>query len=150
MTPEEAMLQWMARPGYTPMRLEDLAREIGADRTAYQRLRKVIPRLVDSGALVVVKRNLLALPPQGDQLEGTILFRSSGSARVVFDRDDKGNARDPVHIHATDTGVALHGDRVAIKMDPPRRREAGDWGTGRVVRVIKRAFTTAVLSLIHI
>ncbi|MFZ9201635.1 MAG: ribonuclease R family protein [Opitutales bacterium] len=147
MTPEEAMLQRMARPGYTPMRLEDLAREIGADRAAYQHLRKVVPRLVKSGALVVVKRELLALPPQSDQLEGTILFRSSGSARVVFDRDDKGNARDPVHIHATDTGVALHGDRVAIKMDPPRRREAGDWGTGRVVRVVKRAFTTAVGTL---
>jgi len=129
------------------MRLEDLAREIGADQVAYKRLRKIVPKLISSGALVVVKRDLLALPPQGDQLEGTILFRSSGSARVVFDRDDKGNARDPVHIQSEDTGVALHGDRVAIKMDPPRRREAGDWGTGRVTRIIKRAFTTAVGTL---
>ena len=141
------MLQRMAKPGYTPMRLEDLAREIGADQVAYKRLRKIVPKLISSGALVVVKRDLLALPPQGDQLEGTILFRSSGSARVVFDRDDKGNARDPVHIQSEDTGVALHGDRVAIKMDPPRRREAGDWGTGRVTRIIKRAFTTAVGTL---
>ncbi|HAZ66702.1 MAG TPA: 3'-5' exonuclease, partial [Opitutae bacterium] len=137
----------MAKPGYTPMRLEDLAREIGADQVAYKRLRKIVPKLINSGALIVVKRDLLALPPQGDQLEGTILFRSSGSARVVFDRDDKGNARDPVHIQSEDTGVALHGDRVAIKMDPPRRREAGDWGTGRVTRIIKRAFTTAVGTL---
>ena len=147
MTPEEIMLQRMAKPGYTPMRLEDLAREIGADQVAYKRLRKIVPKLINSGALIVVKRDLLALPPQGDQLEGTILFRSSGSARVVFDRDDKGNARDPVHIQSEDTGVALHGDRVAIKMDPPRRREAGDWGTGRVTRIIKRAFTTAVGTL---
>jgi ribonuclease R len=147
MTPEEVMLQRMAKPGYTPMRLEDLAREIGADQVAYKRLRKIVPKLISTGALVVVKRDLLALPPQGDQLEGTILFRSSGSARVVFDRDDKGNARDPVHIQSEDTGVALHGDRVAIKMDPPRRREAGDWGTGRVTRIIKRAFTTAVGTL---
>ena len=147
MTPEEVMLQRMAKPGYIPMRLEDLAREIGADQVAYKRLRKIVPKLISSGALVVVKRDLLALPPQGDQLEGTILFRSSGSARVVFDRDDKGNARDPVHIQSEDTGVALHGDRVAIKMDPPRRREAGDWGTGRVTRIIKRAFTTAVGTL---
>ena len=141
------MLQRMAKPGYTPMRLEDLVREIGADQVAYKRLRKIVPKLINSGALIVVKRDLLALPPQGDQLEGTILFRSSGSARVVFDRDDKGNARDPVHIQSEDTGVALHGDRVAIKMDPPRRREAGDWGTGRVTRIIKRAFTTAVGTL---
>ena len=147
MTPEEIMLQRMAKPGYTPMRLEDLAREIGADQVAYKRLRKIVPKLINTGALIVVKRDLLALPPQGDQLEGTILFRSSGSARVVFDRDDKGNARDPVHIQSEDTGVALHGDRVAIKMDPPRRREAGDWGTGRVTRIIKRAFTTAVGTL---
>lgn len=148
MTPEDAMLRHMARPGYAPQRLEELARAIGADRAAYQRLRKVVPRLVKAGALVVVSRDRLALPPQDDQLEGTILFRSSGSARVVFDSDGKGRPRDPVHVHATDTGVALHGDRVAIRLDPPRgRRESGDWGTGRVVRVVKRALTEVVGTL---
>ncbi len=148
MTPEEAMLRHMARPGYEPQRLEELARAIGADRAAYQRLRKVVPRLVRAGALVVVARDRLALPPQEDQLEGTILFRSSGSARVVFDSDGKGRPRDPVHVHATDTGVALHGDRVAIRLEPARgRRESGDWGTGRVVRVVRRALTEVVGTL---
>jgi ribonuclease R len=148
MTPEEAMLRHMARPGYQPQRLEELAQAIGADRAAYQRLRKVVPRLVRAGALVVVARDRLALPPQEDQLEGTILFRSSGSARVVFDSDGKGRPRDPVHVHATDTGVALHGDRVAIRLEPARgRRESGDWGTGRVVRVVRRALTEVVGTL---
>jgi len=148
MTPEEAMLRHMARPGYQPQRLEELARALGADRDAYQRLRKVVPRLIRSGALIAVDRDRLALPPQEDQLEGTILFRSSGSARVVFAGDGKGKPRDPVHVHATDTGVALHGDRVAIRLEPPRgRRESGDWGTGRVVRVVKRALTEVVGTL---
>jgi ribonuclease R len=148
MNPEDAMLRHMARPGYQPQRLEELARAIGADRAAYQRLRKVIPRLVRAGALVVVARDRLALPPQEEQLEGTILFRSSGSARVVFEADAKGRPRDPVHVHASDTGVALHGDRVAIRLEPARgRREGGDWGTGRVVRVVKRALTEVVGTL---
>lgn len=148
MTPEEAMLRHLARPGYVPARLEEIARAIGADRQGYQRLRKVVPGLVKSGALAVVGRDRLALPPQESQLEGTILFRGSGSARVVFDPDPKGKARDPVHVHATDTGVALHGDRVAIRLDPPKgRRESGDWGTGRVVRVVRRARTEVVGTL---
>ena len=148
MTPEEAMLRRMSRPGYQPMRLEELAREIGADRDAYQRLRKVVPRLVRSGALVTVGRDRLALPPRDDLLEGTILFRGSGSARVVFPADEHGKARDPVHVHATDTGVALHGDKVAVRLDPPRRdREGGDWGTAKVVRVVQRALTEVVGTL---
>jgi ribonuclease R len=148
MTPEEALLRHMARPGYEPTRLEDLARAIGADREAYQRLRKAVPQLVRSGALVVVARDKLALPPQGSHPEGTILFRSCGSARVVFDADAKGKTRDPVHVHATDTGVALHGDRVALELEPSRgRRQSGAWGTGRVVRVVRRALTEVVGTL---
>ena len=148
MTPEEAMLRRMARPGYQPMRLEELAREIGADKAAYQRLRKVVPGLVRSGALVTAGRDRLALPPRDDLLEGTILFRASGSARVVFPADAEGKARDPVHVHATDTGVALHGDKVAVRLNPPRvDRESGDWGTARVVRVVSRALTEVVGTL---
>jgi ribonuclease R len=142
MTAEEAMLAFMARPGYQPMRLEAIAAAIGATKADLRQLRKVIPGLIKAGAVVVRKRDLLMLPEGQALPEGTILFRASGSARVVFDAEPGQKPRDQLHIEARDTGVALHGDRVLVKPNPVRRdRQGDDWGTGAVVRVVKRALT---------
>ena len=142
MTAEEAMLAFMARPGYQPMRLEALAAAIGADKHDLRHLRKVIPGLLKAGAIAVRKRDLLMLPEGQTLPEGTILFRASGSARVVFNAEPGQKPREQVHIEARDTGVALHGDRVLVKFNPVRRdRQGEDWGTAVVVRVVKRALT---------
>jgi len=138
MTAEEAMLAFMARPGYQPMRLEALAAAIGATKADLRHLRKVIPGLLKAGAIAVRKRDLLMLPEGQTLPEGTILFRASGSARVVFDAEPGQKPREQVHIEARDTGVALHGDRVLVKFNPVRRdRQGEDWGTAVLVRVVK-------------
>ena len=81
------MLAFMARPGYQPMRLEALAAAIGATKADLRHLRKVIPGLLKAGAIAVRKRDLLMLPEGQTLPEGTILFRASGSARVVFNAE---------------------------------------------------------------
>ena len=142
------MLAFMARPGYQPMRLEAIADAIGADKADLRQLRKVIPGLIKAGAVTVRKRDLLMLPEGQTLPEGTILFRASGSARVVFDAAPGQKPREQVHIEARDTGVALHGDRVLVKLNPVRRdRQGDDWGTASVVRVVKRALTQLTGSL---
>lgn len=136
------MLAFMAQPGYQPMRLADLAGAIGANKDDLRHLRKLIPALIKSGAVAVRKRDLLMLPEGQALPEGTILFRASGSARVVFTAEPGQKPRDQVHVEARDTGVALHGDRVVVKLNPVRRdRQGDDWGTAAVVRVVKRALT---------
>ena len=140
---EEAMLAFMGRPDYAPQKLEAIIHAIGGDKSDLRQMRKVVPRLIRSGAIVVQGRDLLALPTGKLLPEGTILFRASGSARVVFDAAPGQKARDPVHIDSRDTGVALHGDKVVIKLNQTRRdRDHEDWGTGVVVRVTQRALTS--------
>jgi len=92
MRAEEVLLKFLGRPGYKPMRLEAIVQALGGDREDLRRLSKTIPRLLKAGVVVTVKGHLLALPGAGgparreaELLEGTILFRPSGSARVVFD-----------------------------------------------------------------
>ena len=100
MSAEEVLLNFMGRPGYKPMRLEAIVTALGGGREDLMRLRKTMPRLLKAGAVITVKGHLLALPLAGasvapgtnparkseaNLLEGTILFRPSGSARVVFD-----------------------------------------------------------------
>ena len=143
MNVEAAVLAFLARPEYAPMRLEEIIQHIGGDKSDLRQMRKIVPALIKSGAIIVKNRDLLALP-EGDALpEGIILFRSSGSARVVFTAEPGQKPREPIHIDAKDTGVALHGDRVVIKLNRTRReRGQEDWGTGTVVRVTQRALTS--------
>jgi len=149
MNAEEVLLKFLARPGYKPMRLEAIVQALGGTREELRRLSKTIPRLIKAGAVVTVKGHLLALPLGGgarkaeaELLEGTILFRPSGSARVVFDVAPGSPPREQLHIDADDTHVALHGDRVLVKLNARRRdRDDDDWGTGTVVRVVKRALS---------
>ncbi len=158
MSAEEVLLNFMGRPGYKPMRLEAIVTALGGGREDLMRLRKTMPRMLKTGAVITVKGHLLALPaaraaapgtapsparkPEADLLEGTILFRPSGSARVVFDAIPGSPPRDQLHIDSDDTHVALHGDRVLVKLNANRRdRNGDDWGTGTVVRVVKRALT---------
>ena len=166
MNAEEVLLSFMARPGYRPMRLEAIVRTLGGGKEDLNRLRKAMPRLLKAGAIVTHKGMLLALPSaartaapesaprasaEKSLLEGTILFRTSGSARVVFDPPDPGQKpREPLHIDANDTHVALHGDRVLVKVNPVRRgRDGEDWGSGTVVRVVQRALTQLTGTLCH-
>jgi hypothetical protein len=158
MSAEEVLLNFMGRPGYKPMRLEAIVTALGGGREDLMRLRKTMPRMLKTGAVITVKGHLLALPaarasapgtapsparkPEADLLEGTILFRPSGSARVVFDAIPGSPTREQLHIDSDDTHVALHGDRVLVKLNANRRdRNGDDWGTGTVVRVVKRALT---------
>jgi ribonuclease R len=151
MSAEEVLLKFLARPGYKPMRLEAIVQALGGTREDLRRLSKTIPRLIKAGAVVTVKGHLLALPgpghggarkPEAELLEGTILFRPSGSARVVFDAVPGSPPREQLHVSADDTHVALHGDRVLVKLNSGRRERGGeDWGTGTVVRVVKRALS---------
>ena len=158
MSAEEVLLNFMGRPGYKPMRLEAIVTALGGGREDLMRLRKTMPRMLKTGAVITVKGHLLALPaarasapgtapsparkPEADLLEGTILFRPSGSARVVFDAIPGSPPREQLHIDSDDTHVALHGDRVLVKLNANRRdRNGDDWGTGTVVRVVKRAPT---------
>ena len=152
MSAEEVLLKFLARPGYKPMRLEAIVQALGGTREDLRRLSKTIPRLIKAGAVVTVKGHLLALPfagqgsgarkPDAQLLEGTILFRPSGSARVVFDAVPGSPPREQLHVDADDTHVALHGDRVLVKLNANRRdRNGDDWGTGTVVSIVKRALT---------
>ena len=135
MNAEETLLNFMRRPGYKPMRLEAIVKTLGGDRHDLDELRKAIPRLLKAGAIVTHKGLLLGLPKgtagsrDDSLLEGTILFRASGSARVVFDVTPGDKPREALHIDANDTHVALHGDRVLVKLNQVRRdRNGDDWG----------------------
>jgi len=154
-TPEDRLLELLNRPDYVPARFEELLEPLGLSKKEARYLRKSLPRMLGQGAVVRIKGDRLAIPSTADLVPGTILFRAGGSARLLPDpkpdAPPSGPAPEPIHIHAEDTGIALHGDKVVIRLNSQnrpahrdrRRAERGeDWRTGCVIRILSRANDT--------
>ena len=82
-----------------------------------------------------------------DELIGRIQFRAGGSAFVIPENPDgtAGSSRDPaVQVFPEETGVALPGDRVLVRIFAGRRGRRPGERIGGVERVLERARETLV------
>jgi len=75
-------------------------------------------------------------PPAAEEFEGTLQFRSGGSAFIFR---DVARTQPAVQIGPEDTGVALPGDRVAVRVYPGSSGRRPGEMQGRVTRVVERA-----------
>lgn len=144
-SPEDRLLAHLARPDYTPMRLEEIAKALGLDKRELRFIKHALPGMIGRGTVVRIKGDKLAPPSLVDLATGVIRFSAGGAARV-FPEKPAGDAKpargfsdEPVHIHAEDTGVALHGDTVTVRLQGSPRRAPGEARAGRVIRIVARA-----------
>ena len=148
---EDQILSLMSQPGYTPLTINEIGQQLGG-KSAARFVRKALPRLVSSGAVAKVKKNCFCLPSDADLVSGTILFRQSGAAKLLPDSTPQNPHPALIHIRAEDTGIALHGDKVLVRIyedfsrdvrtkDRRANRPPSDnWKSGRVLRILDRAF----------
>lgn len=145
----ERLLSHVQQPGYTSANEIDLAKQLGLKKSERKSLAHEVRLLLSKGELRLVKGDRIAPPVSDEQLAGRIQFRAGGSA--YFQPDvELGESVDPIQIAPEDTGVALHGDRVAVSVYAAlqRRRDGrGTEQTGRVTRVIARVRDTVVGTL---
>jgi ribonuclease R len=80
--------------------------------------------------------------PTVDGIAGRIQFRSGGSAFVVAEGEGKGDPS--IQVFPEDTGTALPGDRVVVRLFPGRKGKRAGETVGRVVEIIERARETVV------
>ncbi|MFT3870868.1 MAG: RNB domain-containing ribonuclease [Nibricoccus sp.] len=145
----ERLLAHLQQPGYSPVNAVDLGRQLGLKKSERKSLAHEVRLLLSKGELRLVKGDRLALPAELDELVGKIMFRQGGSAYFQPDTE-LGESVDPIQISPEDTGVALHGDRVAVAVNAALQRRRDGYGTeqtGRVIRVISRARDTVVGTL---
>ncbi len=153
---EDKILELMQRKDYVPLRLDELYKAIGGTGKVFSRLKKILPRMVRDGKIAQVKRDRYCLPSDANLVSGRIHFRFGGSAKLIPDTPADGSeAHPPVHIRAEDTGVALPGDHVVVRIEKKRRkggfRESyaadDNFEFGAVVKILERAFTTTTGTL---
>ncbi|MEO0797202.1 MAG: RNB domain-containing ribonuclease [Verrucomicrobiota bacterium] len=152
---EESIIELLGSKSYSPLRQEELADTLGLKKNDRKKLRRTLHKLLDEGVIARVKKDRFVLPKDADLVSGTIQFRQSGSARMLPDPKPGQATRDPLEIRAEDTGVALHGDKVLVRIEDDNKRFRGGFRSGRrrddnygnqkyarVIRILQRARDT--------
>lgn len=146
----ERLLQRLRRPDYVPEAPPVLLTQLGLARRDRRKLEHELRLLETEGAIVRVKKDRYCLPSDADLVTGRIVFRQSGAALLIPETPPGQQEREPVEIFPEDTGVAMHGDKVVVRLSDRqiRRPARGRPGTserratGRVIRILERARTT--------
>ncbi|MGE9294706.1 MAG: ribonuclease R [Puniceicoccales bacterium] len=148
---EESIIELLGRKDYSPLRQDELASALELPKNEAKKLRRTLHKLLDEGVVARVKKDRFVLPKDADLVSGNIQFRQSGSARILPDAKPGQATREPLEIRAEDTGVALHGDKVLVRVeddnDKFRNRQRGsrrrddrfaDQKYARVIRILQR------------
>ena len=142
----DRLLALVRAPDYAPLAETELARALGLDRKERNSLAFEVRRLLAAGELVRIKQDRLCLPRDADLVTGRIRFRQGGSAYVLPDVAAGAPPAPDVQIAAEDTGVALHDDKVVVRLSDelsrPHGNRPGGEPTGRVIRILERGHDT--------
>ena len=156
------LLDFMAQPGFTPLRKRALARKLDVSDAEYVDFRHFVDELVERGVLAELKHGKFGLPrhvPAGRHAATAAadvakipaaqlkdLPRHAVTGRIDIKRGGFGFLlSDPpgsdLFIGAEDLGGALSGDLVAVLL---KRSRHGRRNAGRVARILERAHSLIV------
>ena len=149
MSLRENLLDLLRDPAYTPANEFELGRRLGLKKKQRPLLAFEVRRLLGGGELVRVQGDRLQLRGTEGEITGKIIFRAGGSAVVVPDNVTGTNTTEleSIQIAPEDTDIALHGDRVVVRVLPGVRTRRPGETAGRVTRVLARGRATIVGNL---
>lgn len=149
MSLRDRILALLRESDYTPANEFELARRLGLARKRRVSLAHEVRKLLGGGELIRGQGDRLQLRGTEGEINGRIMFRSGGSAFVIPDNITGTNTTElaSIRIAPEDTDIALHGDRVTVRiLEGVRARHPGEVA-GRVVRVLARGRATVVGNL---
>jgi ribonuclease R len=134
----------LAAPNYHPLRRAELAGKLRLTQSERRDYRRVLDEMIAKGEIVRVRQDRFILPQEADLVTGRIEFNERGFAFVI--PEVAGTA--DVYITQQDAGVAMHGDKVIVRLNRERQRsKSSDKLSGRVIRILERAHDKIVGTL---
>lgn len=149
----------LAAPNYRPLRRSELAGKLRLTAAERRDYRRVLDEMVKKGEVVRVRTDRFVLSQDADLVVGRIEFNERGfaflrpEAPAVAAVDNRGRAyqaqpQADIYVGAEDTWIALHGDKVVVRLNRERMKfKAADKPSGRVIRILERASETIVGTL---
>lgn len=147
MSYSDRLLAQLNRRSYVPAPAAAIAKEWRLNPKDRRKFNQQVAELLQSGRLVLIKGDRLCLPREADLVTGTINFRQKGSA-MVFPEVKVTEPRKPgIFISPEDTGVALQGDKVVVRLRSPKDRDFPHFlkpgeHAGKVIKIIERGSAT--------
>lgn len=111
-----------------PLKVKEMANEIGIPNKEYTAFRIKVKELVDSGKLVKLKRGKIGVPSELNLVLGTIAVNRGGFGTITTESGE------PVVIAPTKMHTAFDGDRVMVRVGSGPDDEL----YGVVIKVIRR------------
>ena len=144
---KQSILALMRGPKYRPLCETELIQALGRKGERRNAIADALVALERSGRICRVRKNRFILPEAADLITGTIQIHQAGFGFVAREGSDEGD----VYVSAENTGTAMNGDRVVVRItgdaDRGRRRAANRGPEGRVIRILERAHETIVGTL---
>ncbi len=147
MSYSDRLLSHLSRRGYVPASADAIAREWRLNPKDRRKFAQLARELVHTGQIAVIKGDRLCVPKVADLVTGKINFRQKGSA-MVFPEVKVTEPRLPaIFISGEDTGVALQGDTVVVRLRSPKERDFPHFlkpgeQAGRVIKILARGTAT--------
>ena len=147
MSYSDRLLSHLRRRGYVPVSADAIAKEWRLGAKDRRKFTQQIDDLLVAGKIVIIKGDRLCVPKEADLVTGKINFRQKGSA-MVFPEVKVTEPRKPaIFIASEDTGVALQGDTVVVRLRSPKERDFPHFlkpgeQAGRVIKILARGTAT--------
>ncbi len=141
----EQVLALFARKDYRPLDKIDIARKLGLPANEQVALRKTLRELERAGEIARIRKNRYILPAEADLVAGKLSIHQAGYGFLMPETSGEPD----VFIAAENIGIAMHGDRVIVRISrdaSPHDRVKGR-REGRVIRILERAHDTIVGTL---
>lgn len=137
---EPKLLKLLGSEDYVPANVPELLALLGMKPNQQQVLQGLLKRLVKLGRIVRTKGNRYIVAKEADLVPGVIQITRGGRGFVQPDEAELGE----ISISDSNTGTAMHGDRVLVRLDvKPGQKDK----SGSVVKVLERKRTQFVGTL---
>lgn len=143
---QQQVLTLLSRKDYVPGNVPELLAQLRWPPQRQQELQRILRQLESAGRIARTKGNRYILARAADLIPGRIQINRQGKG--FLQPDDPGMKE--IVIPESDTGTALHGDRVLVRRNlRPRglRSDSSLRETGSVVRILERKRTQIVGTL---
>src|SRR4051812_8829622 len=143
---KQSILALMRGPKYQPLSERELIQALSRKGERRHAVADALVALERSGKICRIRKNRFILPEAADLITGTIQIHQAGFGFVAREESDEAD----VYLSAENTGTAMNGDRVVVRIsgDADRgRRRSGKGPEGRVIRILERAHETIVGTL---
>jgi ribonuclease R len=144
---QEKILALLGSGDYRPLDKNEIATRLGVKSKQRVALRHALRDLERSGRIARIRKNRYVLPAEADLVTGKLSINQAGYGFLASETPGEAD----IFIAAENTGTAMHGDRVVVRItrDVPYARAKKGRGRpeGRVIRILERARDTIVGTL---